>query len=329
MKQAKSATAAAAAPPDRSRPSAAAGSSWPCQARCDHGDEVVPPAVHASEQSRWVRGLQCSDPLCAYTAARQLARILHDQTAAGGDESLVRALDPVLAQLLMPPYQQQLQSHWGHTATLCPRGMGALQLLSRLSRLYVRSSSAIEPESERALNHSHVGGGDVTSEVATFMQAALSHLSAVSAACIEVSQRNQVPRAEARPCNPCSHSLTRHRVSCVSSPLRSSQSNDISVQGDLLSFLVDLGQIVLDHDGPAEQGAWGRDVLDCLDQHLERVSSRGKTGHDSPAAIRAPQAKQYGANPSHSSLVCLLPLCPALLSCFSYRRISTRRSTCF
>lgn len=212
MKQAKSATAAAAAPPDRSQPPAAAGSSRRCQARCDHGEEATAPAVHGNEQSRWVRGLQCSDPLCAYTAARQLARILQDQTAAGGDEPLVRALDPVLAQLLMPPHQQQLQqSHWGHSAALCPRGMGALQLLSHLSRLYVRSSSAIEPE-----HHSHVGEGDVTSEVAAFMQAALSHLSAVSAACIEVSQRTQVhmhcPRAEARPCHPCSHSLTRHRL---------------------------------------------------------------------------------------------------------------------
>ena len=189
MKQAKSASAAAAAPLDRSPPPAAAadGSGWRCQARCDHGDEAGPPALHADEQSKLMRGLQCSDPLCAYTAARQLARILRDQTTSGPDESLVCALGPVLALLLMSPHeQQQQQSHWGHTAALCPRGMGALQLLSHLSRLYVRSSSAIESESER---HSRVAGGDATSGVATFMQAALPHLSAVSAACIEVSQR--------------------------------------------------------------------------------------------------------------------------------------------
>ena len=129
-----------------------------------------------------MRGLQCSDPLCAYTTARQLARILRDQ-AAGGVEPLVCALGPVLTQLMMPPHQQQQQSHWDHTAALCPRGMGALQLLSQLSRLYVRSSSAIEPE-----HHSHAAGGDVTSGVAIFMQAVLPHLSAVSAACIEVSK---------------------------------------------------------------------------------------------------------------------------------------------
>ena len=55
----------------------------------------------------------------------------------------------------------------------------------------------------------------------------------------------------------------------------SCQSGDDVVQGSLLVYLVDLAQVVLDHDVDAERRSWGRAMLDCMDRHLDRVSPGG------------------------------------------------------